>query len=145
MRFLPYVHPVWQVGALVLALWALWLGLRMRGLRRGSRRSRRDPAVRAYLVERHARFGIAFAAAIVLGYVAGPLTLGLARDEEVFRSAHAFFATLTLALVLLGAVIGLGLWRGRGDPGSRDLHAWCMGLALFLSLVTVMLGLGLLP
>ena len=146
MRLLPYLHPVWQVGAIAVALWTLSLGLRMRALRRrrgagsGTRRADRNA-----LVVRHARAGLTFLAVIATGYTAGPLILGLAREKPVFESAHAFFASLTLVVLAGGGSLGWRLWRGRGGPRDRDLHAYCMGLGLFLVIVAAMLGLGLLP
>lgn len=140
MRIAPYLHPLWQLAALVLAAWVLTLGLRMRALRR-----RHDWVPRASLVSRHARAGLAFLGLLVLGYAAGPLTLGLIRGKTVFASGHALFASLTVALLLFGGRLGLRLWRSRARPSDRDLHAFCMGLGLFLALVTMMLGLGLLP
>jgi hypothetical protein len=150
VRLIPYLHPLWQIGAIALALWTLSLGLRMRGLRRGPRaavgRKATDPRrSRTALVERHARAGLTFLAAIAAGYSGGPLILGLVRDEPVFQSAHAFFASLTLLVLAGGGFLGYRLWRVSGSPGSRDLHAYCMGLGLFLLIVAAMLGLGLLP
>lgn len=150
MRLIPYLHPLWQLGAIALALWTLKLGLRMRRLRQGARRPPRDasgaPAdERDALVRRHARAGLRFLTVIAVGYSGGPLILGLVRDEPVFGSAHAFFATLTLVVVLSGGFLGYRLWRGRGSPRDRELHAYCMGLGLFLMLVAAAFGLGLLP
>jgi hypothetical protein len=148
VRFLPYLHPLWQIGALALAFWTLSLGLRMRALRRRPARARGGMAAgerRASLRERHARAGLLFLGAIAAGYAAGPLILGLAREKPVFESAHAFFATLTLLLLASGGALGYRLWRGAGSPRDRDLHAYCMGFGLFLAIVAVMLGLGLLP
>jgi hypothetical protein len=144
---LPYLHPVWQVGAIAVALWTLSLGLRMRALRRrrtvGSGKS--GAADRSALVERHARAGFTFLAAIATGCTAGPLLLGVVRDKPVFESAHAFFASLTLVVLAGGGSLGWRLRRGQGSPRDRDLHAYCMGLGLFLVIVAAMLGLGLLP
>ncbi|MFN2433446.1 MAG: hypothetical protein ABR599_11650 [Gemmatimonadota bacterium] len=140
MGLLPYLHPLWQAGALALAIWALAMGLRMRGLRR-----RGTWSARAALVDRHARIGLAFVATLVVGLAAGPLILALARGEPALSSGHAFFAALTLAPLLPGAVLGWRLWRGRARPDDRDLHAFCMGVGLFLGIITGMLGLGLLP
>lgn len=137
---LAYLHPLWQVCALALALRALVLGLRLRSLRR-----RRQPAARAELVGRHARAGLVFLAAILVGFAAGPVTMALVRGEPALRSGHAFFAGLTLVPVVTGGWLGWRLWRGRGSPRARDLHAFCMGLGLFLALVAAMLGLDLLP
>jgi hypothetical protein len=148
VHLLPYLHPVWQAGAIAVALWALSLALRMRALRR--RRligpaQRAAATDRAALVERHARAGLTFLAAIATGYTAGPLILGLARDKPVFESAHAFFASLTLVVLAGGGSLGWRLWHGRGSPRDRELHVYCMGLGLFLVIVAAMLGLGLLP
>jgi Protein of unknown function (DUF4079) len=137
---LAYLHPLWQIGALVIGFWTLVLGLRLRARRR-RRAWPRDPP----LVARHARLGLVFVGLITLGYAAGPLTLGLLRGEPVFASGHALFASVTLLLFLAGGGLGLRLRRGNGAPHERDLHAYCMGLGLFLALVTVMLGLELLP
>jgi hypothetical protein len=148
VRLLPYLHPLWQIGAIVVALWTLSLGLRLRALRRrrlaGPGKAAEAPS-RAALVERHARAGLTFLAAIAVGYTGGPLILGLARDKPVFESAHAFFATLTLLVLAGGGSLGWRLLRGRGSPRDRDLHVYCMGLGLLLVLVAAMLGLGLLP
>jgi hypothetical protein len=152
VRLLPYLHPLWQLAALALAVWTFSLGLRMRALRRRARgvgdfrlaanaRKQRRESLR----RRHVRSGLVFLAAIAAGYAGGPLILGLARDEAVFESAHAFFATLTLGVVTAGGLLGYRLWRGRGAPRDRDLHAYCMGLGIFLGIVAAMLGLGLLP
>jgi hypothetical protein len=139
LRIVPYLHPLWQILALVLAGWTLTLGLRLRAARR-----RGAWGMRPLLTRRHATSGLVFAIMLAVGYMAGPLTLGLVRDEPVFRSGHALFATLTLLLIVSGALLGLKLLRG-GGPGTRELHVFCMGVGLFLVLVTVMFGLGLLP
>jgi hypothetical protein len=140
VRLLPYLHPLWQIGALIVALWTLALGLRMRALRR-----RRSWHLRALLVDRHARGGLAFVSALLVGYAAGPLTLALVRDEPVFESGHAFFATLVLLPLLVGSGLGLRLWRGVGAPRERELHAFCMTLGLLLALIALIFGLDLLP
>jgi hypothetical protein len=149
VRLLPYLHPLWQIGAIAVALWTLSLGLRMRASRRRlsdlSGGGPAPPAGRRRLVERHARAGLAFVSAIATGYVGGPLLLGLARGKPVFESAHAFFATLTLAVLATGGALGYRLWRGSAGSRERDLHAYCMGLGLLLCIVSAMLGLGLLP
>ncbi len=148
MRLLPYLHPLWQIGALSVALWTLSLALRMRVLRRQSRAGQKKGAEtpsRAALVERHARAGLTFLGVIAVGYTGGPLILGLAREKPVFESAHAFFATLALLVLAGGGSLGWRLRRGRGSPRDRDLHVYCMGLGLFLVIVAAMLGLGLLP
>ena len=148
MHLLPYLHPAWQVGAIAVALWALSLALRMRALRRRRLMGTAKIAAatdHAALIERHARAGLTFLAAIATGYTAGPLILGLARDKPVFESAHAFFASLTLIVLAGGGSLGWRLWHGRGSPRDRDLHVYCMGLGLFLVIIAAMLGLGLLP
>lgn len=138
MRFLAYVHPLWQVAVLLLALWTLSLGLRMRRLRR---RRRADRA----LLGRHVRAGLTCLALLTVGYVAGPVTLSVVREKPVFESGHAFFSTVTMLLLVTGGALGYRLWRARGSVRDRELHVFCMGLGLFLALVTVMLGLDLLP
>jgi hypothetical protein len=141
VRFLAYLHPLWQIGSIAVAVWTLSLGLRMRALRRTGQ----GAAMRTTLLRRHVRAGLAFVGALTAGYAAGPLTLALVRDKPVFRSAHSFFATITLLLIVSGGALGWRLWRGTGSPTTRDLHAYCMGVGLFLATVAAVLGLGLLP
>ena len=139
---LPYVHPVWQSGALLLMLAGLSLGLRLRR----ERRIPWDPAVRAALVRRHIRVTSLCLGMMTAGHVIGLLTMAFVRHKDVFRSAHAYFGTIALALFWLGAWYGARLARG-GPLSANDYsnHAFCVLLGAVLSLAVAVMGYTLLP
>ena len=142
IELLPYVHPVWQTVALLLMIMGLSMGLRLRR----ERRSPWDPALRASLLRWHLRITSLFLGMLTTGYVMGLLTMAFVRHKDVYRSAHAYFGTITLALFWLGAWYGARLARG-GPLTPRDYsnHAFCVLLGAVLSLAVTVMGYTLLP
>jgi len=139
---LPYVHPLWQTIALLLMIVALSLGLRLRR----ERNVPWDPAVRARLVNRHLVVAVTFLGMITAGYLMGLLTMAFVRDEPVFRTAHAYFGTIVLALFWLGAWYGARLARGRAlAPKDYSNHAFCVILGAIIALAVAVMGYTLLP
>jgi len=142
VNLLAYLHPVWQTAALLLMIVALSLGLRLR-------RERADPwqwEARLNLRRRHLITAIAFLALITIGYALGIATMAFVRDQPVFRTAHAYFGTIVLALFWLGAYYGARLLRG-GDlqPADFSNHSFCVILGAILALAVAVMGYTLLP
>lgn len=142
LELLPYVHPAWQTLALLLMLVGLSLGLRLRR----ERRIPWDPAVRAALVRRHIRVTSLCLGMMTAGHGMGLLTMAFVRHKDVFRSAHAYFGTMALALFWIGAWYGARLARG-GPLTAKDYsnHAFCVLLGAILSLAVAVMGYTLLP
>ena len=142
LELLPYVHPAWQTVALLLMVAGLSIGLKLRR----ERRNPWDPAVRASLVRRHVRLTSLCLGMMTAGYGMGLLTMAFVRHKDVFRSAHAYFGTIALALLWLGAWYGARLARG-GPLTSKDYsnHAFCVLLGAILSLAVAVMGYTLLP
>src|SRR4030042_3900101 len=89
-----YLHPVWQVAALLLMGIGLSIGLRLRR----ERKLPWDPAVRTALVKRHLAVTATFLGMLTTGHVMGLITMAYLRHKPLFRSAHAYFGTIALAL-----------------------------------------------
>ena len=137
-----YLHPVWQVAALLLMGIGLSIGLRLHR----ERNLPWDPAVRAALVKRHLAVTATFLGMLTAGHVMGLITMAYVRHKPLFRSAHAYFGTIALALFWLGAVYGAKLARG-GSLTARDYsnHAFCVLLGALLALAVAVMGYTLLP
>jgi hypothetical protein len=141
-ELLAYIHPVVQVLVLLLALATLRLGLALKTHRTGRRRLQRW----AQLWVRHTQLGLLCVACLSGGYVLGLLSMLLFRARAPFRSAHFFFATLTLLLFLGGAYTGWRLKHGTTQYAEvRDLHGFMVYLGFFLSLGVAVMGFTLLP
>jgi len=136
----PYLHPAFQVLVLGLGLAVLTYGLRLRRARRAGA----GPA-RAHLAARHMRLGRWFAALLPVGYLLGVAGMGLALRETVLQTAHAFFATLALALLFLTAWLGRRLRLAIGREDLRQVHAYAAFVTIFLALAVAFLGMHLLP
>jgi hypothetical protein len=137
MRLLAFGHPLWMSASIAIAVLAARSGLRMRSARRLG--TRRDPALRG----RHLRTAKIAVTLVAIGFAGGPLSMWLLRGRAPFETAHAFIATLALALFLATATVGRGLERGRSQ--SRDLHALVAALALLAAGAAAMTGWVLLP
>jgi hypothetical protein len=142
LELLPYIHPVWQIVTLLLMVAGLSLGLRLRR----ERTLPWDPAVRAALVRRHVRVTATCLGMMTAGHLMGLFTMAFVRHKNVFRSAHAYFGTIALALFWLGAWYGARLARG-GSLTAKDYsnHAFCVLLGAILSLAVAVMGYTLLP
>jgi len=137
LRLLAFGHPLWMTVSIALAVLAARAGLRMRTARRLG--MQREPAERS----RHLRFAKLAVSLIAIGFAGGPLSMAFLRGRDPFETAHAFVATLALALFLTTALIGRRLERGRSR--SHDLHALVAALALLAAGVAAMTGWVLLP
>jgi hypothetical protein len=141
-EWLPLLHPVWQSVGIALGFMALRAGL---ALRRG-RRLPKHASIAGVQRERHARLGKCCLWIISSGYLLGIGELGLIRGEPVLRSAHFYFATLSLAVFCWGAMLGFAMLRGTASYAERrDLHGFLLPLALLMMIGVGLLGLRLLP
>jgi Protein of unknown function (DUF4079) len=141
-EWLPFLHPVWQSVGIALGFLALREGLALRRGRRTQARAVRQRAQRA----RHTWLGKCCLWIICSGYLLGIGELWLVRAEAVLRSAHFYFATITLALFCWGAAYGFAMLRSPTSYAERrELHSFLLPLALMLMVGVGLLGLKLLP
>lgn len=139
---LAYIHPALQVFALMIGMATLRLGLVLKKDRAGRRRLRN----RRTIYQRHTLLGLVFMGCLTGGYGLGLLSMPLLRDRAPFRSAHFFFATLALLLLLGGAYTGWRLKKGTPKYADvRDIHGFLVYLGLFISLGVTVMGFILLP
>lgn len=139
---LPYIHPVMQVGVLLLALAALRLGLVLKRHYTGQRLLQNWPEI----FQRHTQLGLLFTSVLVVGYALGLISMPAFRDRPPFRSAHFFFGTLAFVLFVAGAAIGWRLKQGtRRYADLRDIHGFLVYLGLFIALGVAVMGFILLP
>lgn len=137
LRLLAFLHPVWMVAAIALALSTASLGLRIRRQRAAGR------VVSPRLRRRHLHLGKLAIAVAAAGFALGPVSMGLLRGRAVFDSFHG----------ILGVVVtGLFLWTGhsgralaRGDAEARGLHRAVAGSAIATALLSAVAGFTLLP
>lgn len=137
LRLLAFVHPIWMLASLALALATARLGLEIRK-RRGSGRPV-DGALRA----RHLRFGQSAIALVWVGFGLGALSMVALRERAAFDSFHG----------ILGIVVGgLFAWTGlsgralaRGDASARGLHRGVAAASIAAALLSAVAGFALLP
>jgi hypothetical protein len=137
---LAFIHPALQTALLILALYILTLGLRIRK----SRLQGPGPGT-ARLARLHMRLSRWFTALIAVGYLLGPLVMWLVLGKPVFATAHAFFSTLALVLFMGTAYLGRKLRLAPGKDDIRQIHTFCAFIAVFISLITAIQGFQLLP
>lgn len=139
---LAYVHPVFQVLVLVVAFATLRLGLVLKK----HRNQRRLLYNQHEIFLRHIQLGLVTIWCLIGGYGLGLASMIWLRQQQPFRSAHFFFATIAI-LLFLG--VGYTGWRlKQGTPryaDVRDIHGFLVYLALFVSLGVSMMGFILLP
>jgi hypothetical protein len=141
-ELLAYVHPIVQVLVLLMTLATLRLGLALKTHRTGRRRLQH----REQLWKRHTQLGLLCVACLSGGYVLGLLSMLFFRARAPFRSAHFFFATLTLLLFLGGGYTGWRLKHGTPQYAEvRDIHGFMVYLGFFISLGVAVMGFILLP
>ena len=137
LRLLAFVHPVWMLATLALAVATARLGLEIR--RRRAAGQPVGPALRA----RHLRFGRTAIALVLIGFGLGALSMVALRDRAAFDSLHG----------ILGIVVcGLFAWTGhsgralaRGDAASRGLHRGVAAASIGAALLSAVAGFVLLP
>ncbi len=139
---LAYVHPIVQVLVLLVAFASLRLGLALKKQRTQQRFIQNQHEI--FL--RHTQLGLIAVWYLLGGYVLGLLSMPWLRERPPFRSAHFFFATITLLLFLAGGYTGWRLKRGtRRYADVRDIHGFLVYLALFISFGVGVMGFILLP
>ncbi len=136
LRALAYLHPLWMVAGIALAVRTLRSGLAMRRARRGGHVS---PDLRKRHLSR-AKIALIW---ITPGFVAGPLSMALLRGRDPFASAHAYAAMLAIVLFVIAGAMGRRLERG--DPVSREAHALIATLGVLASGLAAATGWVLLP
>ncbi|MEE9274546.1 MAG: DUF4079 family protein [bacterium] len=134
-----YIHPIHQGAVIALGLITLALGLRVR-------RGRRRPGPgQARLAALHMRLGRWFTALFSAGYLLGLAGMRFALGDPNFETAHAYFGTIALLLLLGTAYLGRRLRLRPAAEDTRQLHSYCGFLAIFVALAVAFLGMNLLP
>lgn len=136
-RWLAYAHPLWMVVSITLAGLALRKGLALRRAR--LRHTRREPDA----LRRHVALAKPAVAMLLVGFVAGPLSMLTLRGRDPFETAHGWIGATTIALFVAAAWMGrrLELRRSR----AVDTHAVLAALAVLAAAVAALTGLVLLP
>jgi hypothetical protein len=135
VRWLAYVHPVFMLALLALALLVLREGL---GIRRA--RLARAP----FDASRHRRLARVLVPAVVAGAVLGVVSIVWLRGDPPTRSVHFPIALGAAALMSCAGVLGLVLERGGGGR-TRAMHALCGALGVLLALAAAVAGMAILP
>ncbi|MDA0999318.1 MAG: DUF4079 family protein [bacterium] len=135
-----YLHPGFQIITLALGLTVFAMGLRIRKKRR-----KREWHSLPRLTALHIRLAKSFTGLFAAGYLLGLGGMALALGEPLFGTAHAYFASLTLLLILATAYLGRRLRQTPENSDVRQIHAYCGTISMFLALLVAILGMGLLP
>jgi len=135
--YLAYLHPLWMLGSLGLAVIALRAGLALRRARRlGQRRS-------AEAYRRHLRVAKPTLVLLVLGFAAGIASSVLLRGWDAFGTAHSVVASTALASFLATGTLGWRLEHGRSR--AVEWHARFAALSVLLAAAALGTGFVLLP
>lgn len=137
LRLLAFVHPLWMLTSLALAVATARLGLEIRRRRVAGRPV--GPELRA----RHLRLGRTAIGFVLVGFGLGAVSMGALRDRAVFDSLHG----------MLGIVVsGLFAWTGhsgralaRGDASMRALHRGVAAASIGAAMLSAVAGFVLLP
>ena len=113
-----------MVASVVLAGLALRAGLRLRR----ARRNKSSGVARARA--RHLRVAKPAVAAVLAGFVAGPLSMFFLRGRTPFATLHALLGSLAAGLFLAAAVLGHRIEEG--SSRAVDVHGM-LGLFAFLA------------
>jgi hypothetical protein len=137
LRLLAFVHPAWMVSTLAMAIATARLGLEIRRGRMSGRRVSGD------LRARHLRFGKRTLVMVGVGFLAGPISMTLLRDQSPFDSFHGI-----LGIVVLGLFAWTG-WSGRalagGNRDARDIHRIAAASSVAAAMLSAVAGFILLP
>ena len=129
-----------MVGALVLVVLALRLGLRLRQQRQGRAVSERP---RAELLAAHLRLAKPAVVLVLLGFAIGPVSAVWLRGWEPFSKFHGWLGLIAAALFALAAYWGHALEKGQSRQAGR--HGVTAGVALLIAAVGAVAGFVLLP
>lgn len=137
MRVLAFVHPIWMVTSLAMAIATAKLGLEIRKCRLAGQ------STGALRRRRHLRFGKATMGLVAIGFAIGPLSMILLRDRPAFDSFHGI-----LGIIVAGLFAWTG-WSGRalsrGNQEARDIHRIAAASSLGAAFVSAVAGFILLP
>ncbi|MCP4004346.1 MAG: DUF4079 family protein [bacterium] len=136
MIWLAYAHPIAMLAVLVLGLWVLREGLRIR--RAGLTHRKVDSG-------RHARRARLFAALLILGCAAGLASQAWLREKPVLESVHSWLVGGTLLAISITATLGLRLEGQPEKRGFRTVHALLGSLGMLLALAAAVAGWSILP
>jgi len=112
-----------MVGSIILAGLALRAGLRLRRARLGEGHA--GPRARTH----HLRLAKPAAVGVLVGFVAGPISMFFLRDRTPFATLHALLGTLAAALFFSAALLGHRIEEGKSR--AADAHGM-LGVAAFL-------------
>jgi len=126
-----------MVAVIALSVWALRAGVEVRRARRIG--VGRIPELR----RRHLRLAKPAAALILLGFVAGPLSMWLFRERAPFGTLHAGLGVIVASLFLATAWLGRRVEQGRLDVAT--LHGRLALAAVVAAGVAAVAGFVLLP
>jgi hypothetical protein len=112
-------------------------GMAMRRSRRF--RTRRTPGLR----ERHLALAKPAVAAVVLGFIGGPISSLWLREWEPLRTFHGWIGIAAAALFIAAMLLGRRLEHGRSR--AFDAHALLGLIAMLAALVAFVAGFVLLP
>jgi len=137
IRLLAFVHPAWMISTLAMAVVTARLGLEIR------RRRLKDRRVDGDLRGRHLRFGKRTLVMVGIGFLAGPVSMALFRDQNPFESLHGI-----LGIIVLGLFAWTG-WSGRalagGNRDARDIHRIAAASSVAAAMLSAVAGFILLP
>jgi hypothetical protein len=135
--YLAYVHPVWMLATIALALITLRAGLELRGARRrGQRRS-------AASYRAHLKLAKPTLLLLGVGFLAGVASSVGLRGWSAFASAHGLVALSALGLFAATGILGHRLERGISR--SPDLHGILALLSILAATAAFGTGFILLP
>jgi hypothetical protein len=126
-----------MVGGIVLAVLALRAGVEVRRAR--ARGHGRIPDLR----RRHLRLAKLAVPVVLVGFVAGPVSMALLRSRAPFGTLHAVLGSVVAALFLAAAVWGRQVERGRLDAAA--LHGRLALAAVIGAGAAAIAGFVLLP
>jgi hypothetical protein len=134
---LAYLHPVWMLLSIGLAVFTLRAGLALRRARRGV--APRDPRMR----RRHLRLARPAVALVLVGFLGGPISAVALRGWEPFTTFHGVLGLAVAALFAAAALVGRRLERGRSR--AFEAHARLGALAVLGAALAAVAGFVLLP
>ena len=135
--YLAYLHPLWMLASLALALATLRRGLALRRARKRGQRRTAD----AY--RRHLRLAKPTLVLLAVGYAGGIASSVLLRGWDAFGTVHSLVASAALAVLLATGTLGWRLEHGRSR--AVEWHARLAALAVLLAAAAIGTGLVLLP
>jgi len=137
LRLLAFVHPIWMVTSVALAVATARLGLEIRKRRASGR------TIGPELRRRHLRLGKTAIGLVLGGFVLGALSMSWLRERAVFESFHSVLGIVVCGLFAWTGLSGRAL--ARGDQTTRALHRGLAAASLAAALLSAVAGFVLLP